>query len=113
MCRKNDYLASGTIKEFFEIYEFDFDVFEIVINYDLFYTYKQFLNNNEFSKKFLKILHNKKSSYNYITKATTSGAQKCLRHMQGLCNKKTDINAYSFFIDTITTIYQTVRESLY
>lgn len=110
---KNDYLASGTIKEFFEIYEFDFDVFEIVINYDLFYTYKQFLNNNEFSKKFLKILQNEKSSYNYITKATTSGAQKCLRHMQGLCNKKTDINAYSFFIDTITTIYQTVWESLY
>lgn len=113
-CRdKNDYLASETIKEFFEIYEFDFDVFEIVINYDLFNTYKQFLNNNEFSKKFFKILHNKKSSGKYITKATTSGAQKCLRHMQGLCNKKTDINAYSFCIDTITTILKTVMESLY
>lgn len=49
---KNDYLASETIKEFFDIYEFDSGVFDIVHKYDLIYTSKQF----EFSKKSFKRL---------------------------------------------------------
>ncbi|XP_052707720.1 uncharacterized protein LOC128182975 [Crassostrea angulata] len=88
---KNDYLASETIKKFFDIYEFGFDVFEIVIKNDLIYTCQQFLNNKLFKK-----LYNKKSS-DYITKVTTYGAKKCLRHMEELHNKKTNETAYFLF----------------
>lgn len=102
---KNDYLASETIKKFFDIYEFGSDVFEIVIKNDLIYTCQQFLNN-----KLFKRLYNKNSS-DYITKASTYGAKKCLRHMEELHNKKTNETAYFFLLIPYQHFFQTVRGS--
>lgn len=88
-CReKNDYLASETIKQFSNIYEFDFEVLKTVFEHDLIDTCKQFFNNNEFSKEFFGRYPNEKSGRNYITKASSKGDKKCLRYLQGLYNNE-------------------------
>lgn len=83
---KNDYLAAETINKFSYIYEFDFDVFNIILEHDLIETCKQFFNNIEFSKKFFRGLHNEKSDHFYKTKVSSKGDKMCIRYLEGLCN---------------------------
>lgn len=80
---KNDYLGSETIKRFSDIYDFDDNVFFIVLANDLFKTYIQFVNNEKFKNLFLANLFHETSNDNYLITAFYNNAQKCMMHMLG------------------------------
>lgn len=80
---KNDYFGSQTINRFSDIYDFDINVFLIVLTNDLFKTYIQFLNNETFKISFLANLFRETSNNNYLITAFHNNAEKCMMHMLG------------------------------
>lgn len=107
----NDILGCEIIKWFLNIFDFDFEIFSIVLSNDLIDIYKEFLNNGEFRELFFKNLFEEELSDNYFVIVFNYIVWNCIMYMFDLFDNEyvlridEDINNLIFIFFLLKIIF--------
>lgn len=88
---RKDILAGEVIRRFFSSCEFEMDNFDLMLDYDLIYTFRQCMNISGFKKSFLEHLCNQSFVIHILVKAAISGASQCFMLMLKFLDTENDL----------------------
>lgn len=102
---KKDKLASETIRTFNDRFHFDFEIFEVIVDYDLIHTFQKFIDNSEFKELLLQNLQSEEFCTKFLHKACQSGSRECFLGTLSLLDENRELETdgdYSCVISTDT-----------
>lgn len=92
---KNDILATEVIKRFFNSYEFESDILDLVLNNDLIHTFRQYMDHSGYIKLFSEFYAESSGesyAFDFFMKAVRYGARQCIMDMLNYFDTEDDLD---------------------
>lgn len=91
-CKERKYiLASEVIRRFLSFHQFEMDVLDLALNYDLINTFSECINDSSLRKSFVKFLNEERFVAYMFAKTIFFGARQCVMLMLDFFNTENDI----------------------